>query len=140
MAEQPVISSLLMDRSEPIGNSQDALGRRSLHTLITNGSVAPIYSKIIPLSVLQVTIIPVTDSAWTRLPMSPLANRTSIIIQNTHPKQNLYINYTNAGPLQQGFIIYPEGTREIVVSPAVQIWGCMEVGYSSNVVVEEGSP
>lgn len=31
MSEQNVLSSLLMDRSEPLGNSQDNDGRRALH-------------------------------------------------------------------------------------------------------------
>ena len=33
MAENPTISPLLMDRSEPIGNSIDPNGRRALHVL-----------------------------------------------------------------------------------------------------------
>lgn len=31
MSEQAVLSTLLMDRSDPLGNSEDNSGRRSLH-------------------------------------------------------------------------------------------------------------
>ena len=40
MAENPVISPLLMDRSEPIGNSTDQSGRRALHVVATMGTAA----------------------------------------------------------------------------------------------------
>jgi hypothetical protein len=39
MSEQKVISPLMMDRSEPIGNSLDSLGRRAIHTLNQNSLV-----------------------------------------------------------------------------------------------------
>lgn len=39
MSEVPVISPLLMDRSVPLGNSQDGSGRRALHTLNQNSLV-----------------------------------------------------------------------------------------------------
>jgi len=39
MSEQSVISPLLMDRSDPIGNSVDSFGRRSLHTFVSGGSI-----------------------------------------------------------------------------------------------------
>jgi len=39
MSDTPVISPLLMDRSEPLGNSTDSTGRRALHTLNQNSLV-----------------------------------------------------------------------------------------------------
>lgn len=39
MSENRVISSLLMDRSEPIGNSDDGSGRRALHIRPTSGTL-----------------------------------------------------------------------------------------------------
>jgi hypothetical protein len=72
--------------------------------------------------------------------LTALPHRVSLIIQNTHPKQNLYINYVNTVPLQEGFIVYPEGTRELVLDASVQVYGCMEVGYTANVIIEEGAP
>ena len=39
MAEDKVISSMLMDRAEPLGNSNDALGRRALHVRQTSGAL-----------------------------------------------------------------------------------------------------
>lgn len=36
MAETPVVSTLLMDRSDTLGNSQDVFSRRSLHVKIGN--------------------------------------------------------------------------------------------------------
>jgi hypothetical protein len=41
--EIPVLSSLLMDRDTPLGNSDDADGRRALHTKIKNKPTEPIY-------------------------------------------------------------------------------------------------
>jgi hypothetical protein len=138
--ETAVVSSLLMDRSEPLGNSPDASGRRRLHTLVTNTSGEPIFNQFVPIASARITIISVSDSAWVALPSIPFTGRASLIIQNTHPKQNLYINYTNTAPLQQGFIVYPEGTRELVLAESVQVYGVMDVGFTANVIVEEGAP
>jgi hypothetical protein len=140
MADTPVVSALFMDRSEPLGNSPDDSGRRRLHTLVTNASGEPIFNQLVPLKTLRVTVISTGDSAWVPLPLTALPHRVSLIIQNTHPKQNLYINYVNTVPLQEGFIVYPEGTRELVLDASVQVYGCMEVGYTANVIIEEGAP
>jgi len=43
MAEIQTTSALLMDRSDPLGNSLDVDGRRSLHTKIKNSSTEPVY-------------------------------------------------------------------------------------------------
>lgn len=43
MAEVPVNASLIMDRSEPIGNSEGLDSRRALHTKIKNTATEPIY-------------------------------------------------------------------------------------------------
>lgn len=139
MADVPVVSALFMDRSEPIGNSPDSSGRRRLHTLVTNDTSQPLFQQIVPLNHLRVTLITVGDSAWVKLPLTSLPNRVSLIIQNSHPKQNLYINYTDTGPLQEGFIVYPEGVRELVLGPNVQVYGVMTTGYTANVIIEEGS-
>ena len=40
MSETAVISPLLMDRSEPVGNSTDPTGRRALHVMATMGTAA----------------------------------------------------------------------------------------------------
>lgn len=37
--ETPVIQSLIMDRAEPIGNSDDGYGRRALHVLPVGGAM-----------------------------------------------------------------------------------------------------
>lgn len=137
--EAKVISALFMDRSEPLGNSPDAQGRRRLHTLVTNDTSHPIFQQLVPLNLLRVTLIQVGDSAWVKLPTTPLANRVSLIIQNSHPKQNLYINYTDTGPLREGFIVYPEGVRELVLGPNVEVYGVMEQNYSASIIIEEGS-
>lgn len=42
MAETPVVSTLLMDRSEPIGNSPGNDSRRALHALVKNSTNDPI--------------------------------------------------------------------------------------------------
>ena len=42
MPENQTISPLLMDRSEPIGNSLADDGRRALHTLVTNTDPIPV--------------------------------------------------------------------------------------------------
>jgi hypothetical protein len=47
MAETPVISPLLMDRSEPIGNSDDGTGRRALHVRMSGAIVAVNYDQIL---------------------------------------------------------------------------------------------
>jgi hypothetical protein len=39
---QPVVSSLLMDRSSPLGNSDDVFGRQALHVKIGNKSNEPV--------------------------------------------------------------------------------------------------
>lgn len=39
MSEKPVTSPLLMDRSDPVGNSLDAEGRRALHVKQTAGTL-----------------------------------------------------------------------------------------------------
>jgi hypothetical protein len=46
MSDNPVISPLLMDRSEPIGNSPDGGGRRALHVKATNVLVTEPYDEI----------------------------------------------------------------------------------------------
>jgi hypothetical protein len=140
MADTPVVSALFMDRSEPLGNSPDDSGRRRLHTLVTNASGEPIFNQLVPIANARITVISVSDTTWVPLPTVPLTGRVSLIIQNTHPKQNLYINYTNSVPLQEGFIVYPEGTRELVLAESVQVWGVMESGYTANVIIEEGAP
>jgi hypothetical protein len=140
MADTPVVSALFMDRSEPLGNSPDDSGRRRLHTLVTNASGEPIFNQLVPIANARITVISVSDTSWVPLPTVPLTGRVSLIIQNTHPKQNLYINYTNSVPLQEGFTVYPEGTRELVLAESVQVWGVMESGYTANVIVEEGAP
>lgn len=47
MPENSVISSLLMDRSEPIGNSDDGTGRRALHVRMSGAIVAVNYDQIL---------------------------------------------------------------------------------------------
>ena len=40
--ETKVLSTLLMDRGEPLGNSTDSFNRRALHTRLGNTSAEPI--------------------------------------------------------------------------------------------------
>jgi hypothetical protein len=46
MPETPVYASLAMDRSEPIGNSDDGTGRRALHVKSLNQLVTEKYDSI----------------------------------------------------------------------------------------------
>jgi len=65
MAETPVISPLLMDRSEPIGNSDDGTGRRALHVRMSGTIVAVNYDQILatyPDSVTEVYTYKLTGS------------------------------------------------------------------------------
>ena len=45
--EDKVISSLLMDRGYPIGNSDDGTGRRALHVKLSNSIVTTAYDQIL---------------------------------------------------------------------------------------------
>lgn len=47
MAEDVVISTLKMDRAEPLGNSDDGTGRRALHVKNLNQLVPEAYDSII---------------------------------------------------------------------------------------------
>jgi hypothetical protein len=46
MSESRTISPLIMDRSEPLGNSDDGTGRRALHVKATNVLVTEPYDEI----------------------------------------------------------------------------------------------
>jgi len=47
MPETPVISTLLMDRSDPLGNSDDGTGRRALHVKLSGSIVGVNYDQIL---------------------------------------------------------------------------------------------
>jgi hypothetical protein len=47
MPEQKVISPLMMDRSDALGNSDDGTGRRALHVKVAGGIVGVNYDQII---------------------------------------------------------------------------------------------
>ena len=45
--ETPVNSALFMDRSDPIGNSDDGTGRRALHVKLAGSLIASQYDQIL---------------------------------------------------------------------------------------------
>lgn len=49
MPETPVIAALIMDRSDPLGNSEGVDTRRALHTKIRNSNSEPIPIAAVPI-------------------------------------------------------------------------------------------
>lgn len=47
MSEIKTISALVMDRADPLGNSDDGTGRRALHVKVAGGIVGVNYDQII---------------------------------------------------------------------------------------------
>jgi hypothetical protein len=47
MSEMKVLTALVMDRPEPIGNSDDGTGRRALHFKMTNALIGSAYDQIL---------------------------------------------------------------------------------------------
>lgn len=118
MPETPVTSPLLMDRSEPLGNSLDEYGRRAAHAkvsgqiLIKGASTAG-----------SVTLVSVTNAAWVALPATPLANRNTVLIQNQATSATIVVNFSNTAPATSGIRIGPGGALEIMVSNGIAIYG-----------------
>jgi hypothetical protein len=135
--ETPVVSGLFMDRSDPVGNSADTDGRRRLHTKITNSVNEPVYTDLRPLVQARVTTVQLNSSAWVPLPSQNLPNRHSVTIQNTSTTKNILVNYTTSVPLTEGFIIWPQSAKELVLSDSMQIYGVMESGATGIAVIEE---
>lgn len=135
--ETPVVSGLFMDRSDPVGNSADTDGRRRLHTKITNSVNEPVYTDLRPLVQARVTTVQLNSLAWVPLPSQNLPNRHSVTIQNTSTTKNILVNYTTSVPLTEGFIIWPQSAKELVLSDSMQIYGVMESGATGIAVIEE---
>lgn len=131
MSETRVISPLIMDRSEPIGNSIDQTGRRALHTLVQGGTLN-IQGVSQEGKIQQLAL---TTAAWTAAPLSPLANRNSLIVQNLSNRTVIW-NYTNNASVTIGFHIPPNGIREIAITDTVIVYLRSLVG-AATVIVEE---
>jgi hypothetical protein len=131
MPENPVISPLLMDRSEPLGNSLDQTGRRALHTVV-QGGVLNIQGVSIEGRIQQLALV---TTAWTAAPLVPLTNRNSLIVQNTSNRTVLW-NYTSNPAVTIGFQIPANGIREIVITDDVIVY-LRAVGGAATVIVEE---
>lgn len=117
MSETPVISPLLMDRSEPLGNSLDQTGRRALHTVV-QGGVLNIQGVSIQGRIQQLALV---TTAWTAAPLVPLANRNSLIVQNISNHTILW-NYTDNPAVTIGFRIPAGGFREILITDEVNVY------------------
>lgn len=117
MSETPVISTLLMDRSEPLGNSIDNTGRRALHVL-AQGGVLQIKGVSVEGRIQQLTL---STSAWTPAPATPLQGRNSLIVQNIGNTSVLW-NYTDNPAVTIGFRIPAGGFREILITDEVKVY------------------
>lgn len=137
MAETPVISSMLMDRSEPLGNSPDDSGRRRLHTKITNAASEPLHSDIVPVTSARIAVLTVDSTQWVALPAVAFSNRHVISIQNQSVNKTLFLNYDSGAALGVGYALDPGATREILLAASVTIYARAEAGASITVCVEE---
>jgi len=130
MSEKPVTSPLLMDRSDPIGNSIDDSGRRALHARVS-GSVA-----VKGLSTAgRVSVVTVNSAAWVALPSVPLVGRNSILIQNQGSRE-LFLNYSNTAPAGSGIIVASGAAKEALIADTVMVYGRVASG-TLTVAVEE---
>jgi hypothetical protein len=131
MSEQKTVSALVMDRAEPLGNSIDQTGRRALHTVV-QGGVLNIQGVSIQGRIQQLSLV---TTAWTAAPLVPLANRNSLIVQNTSVRTILW-NYTNNPAVTVGFQIPANGIREIMITDDVIVY-LRAVSAAATVIVEE---
>lgn len=79
MAEDKALSTLLMDRSEPLGNSEDTFARRALHTKVGNKLTEPV--PVFNVSGLTPSMANYPILATTELPIPLPANCSSILIK-----------------------------------------------------------
>jgi hypothetical protein len=84
----------------------------------------------------KVTLVNLTDSAWTALPATPLTNRNSIVFQNQSDNgKALLLNYSASAPAE-GIRIEDGGFRSLAIRPGIVVYGRMTTG-SGKVAVEE---
>lgn len=136
MSETPVISSLLMDRSEPLGNSVDDTGRRALHVKTQGGNVT---ARFQGLSIGgRITMVELSDSEWRQLPSAALVNRNSLLMQNISTKTILW-NYSASALASEGFQILSGGFKEVAITDAIHVYARVAGAGSglATVVVEE---
>ena len=110
MPENQTLSPLIMDRSEPLGNSTDGDGRRALHTLIKN--VDPI-----PVSFIQESVTPLAYQA-TFILETTLDSRTVVV-----PADKRYfidsVDFFSTGPIKFWILCtQPDATAFVIATLA----------------------
>lgn len=85
----------------------------------------------------RVTVLPLTDTAWTPLPAVPLANRNSIFVQNQSNNGGIVLfNYSASSPATEGIRIEDGGFRSLIITDSIVVYARMYAG-SGVVAVEE---
>lgn len=83
----------------------------------------------------KITIVSVSDSAWTALPASALANRNALSIQNRSDVE-IKIQYDNTTVGYVGVAIPPKGERYYDITDAIVIYARSSSG-TVDVTAEE---
>jgi len=83
----------------------------------------------------EITMVTLNDSTWTALPLSPLASRNALTIQNRSGIE-IKINYDNSVSGYVGLIIPTSGERYYDISETIVIYAKSASG-TPEIAVEE---
>lgn len=85
----------------------------------------------------KITHVSLTDSAWTPLPTSPLANRNNLLVQNISGNGGtVLLNYINTAGATLGFRLADGGFKSADITDSIVIYGRMLVG-TGEIVADE---
>ena len=83
----------------------------------------------------RVSTVSINDTTWTALPVTPLANRNAVAIQN-YTGQTVKLNYNNTTVGFEGVILQDSNERYYDISQTILIYAKCASGTVS-IVVEE---
>jgi len=84
----------------------------------------------------RVSVVALSDSAWTELPATALADRNAIAIQNQSDYE-IKLNYSDSVSGYVGVIVPSGAERFYDITPDIPIYARFESGGSGSVVIEE---
>jgi len=134
--ESPVNSALFMDRSAPIGNSDDG-GRRSLHVKVTSGNVSGTFEPSGLKTNLKNSVHLVTDTPTLVTPV-PLADRNAITIR-VIGSETVYFGNSSLITNATGYpkLTLEELAMDIRDTVGVEVWAVCAPGKTSELRILE---